>query len=884
MKKLSAIFETVDTSIGKRQQYLADMLVESFLYERKLVESKSELTLQEIETLIAEEAIATGSVKKADIFLDGIHSKIDEGFKDLVKTAYKKVKAFVMSFLTSNVEKAITAFNNTIKTEKAKLISEALLIYEVEDAGKKPDEADAGKKPDDKKLQAEANALINLMKKSQLLNFAPVIATKPLVDKTVVLKANNFGSLKGFSVSLTSLTGIINITLLSSDNKIKIPLVVIDPAKLTITVGNKDVKSPIALAVITSIMNHLKSIDKSIIGTTDVKLFDIALTPSEVKTIKVVQFNIGDTPTPKASEETPTTDPKADETPVPEKEDEAKQKALITELITLATAKETPELTKLLLAFTEADLDGFVEYAKDTENPKNILSIIEKFKDEKTLVKELNGIKAIIDADLNKNGVVVAQALVDSKNIIAPKRTGMTKPGVRKYSVTRKGATAILNIGDDKDNMVPVFVYNRPAKIIAFYMDPKVFDSIPKNKFLADVLEGFMGTEGEEIITDGFQKKFKGATPTATAIKVNFGGMKTVKAEGTGIFTLKNEKLVYKAGNALTAMGAATEEIETVEGATEIATDTETPEEEKGKEGKKDKKKEAELSQAMKQFQIVLTKANFKGNLGALSKSLGISPTETEKHLLAFAGKYQGNIPEILSASKLVGGKYAPLTENEFLAYMASLQSILIALSTEFHKAENSKAWLPSMYSKKSYSAFLASAITAADVLNDVVNSDMKPAKDKKPTRKEDSTVKASQYETLAKDHPKVAESLTKAFGGKKAKAQQLLMYAIEIDKMKAHINMETLPNVIDTNPKFFNGANIEDKIAFVGNLYAEGATIEQINGILTAILYNGIENNFREVEPFKHAIDAIVYVKENGSTPESFKKIESSAFDQSKF
>ena len=468
--------------------------------------------------------------------------------------------------------------------------------------------------------------------------------------------------------------------------------------------------------------------------------------------------------------------------------------------------------------------------------------------------------------------------------MLALKRTGMTKPGVKKYNVTKIGASFALNIGDDKDNMIPVFVYNKPAKIIAFYMDPKIFDSIPKNKFLADVIAGFMGVE-EEIIKTGFQKKFKDATPTASAIKVNFGGMKTVKAEGTGIFTLKNEKLVYKAGNALTAMGAATEEIDTVEGATEIADDIETPEDGKGKGKDKDgKKKEAELSQAMVQFKTVLTKSNFKGNLGALSKSLGISPTETEKHLIEFASKYQGNIPEILSASKLIGGKYAPLTENEFLAYMASLQSILIALSTEFHKEENSKAWLPSMYSKKSYSAFLASAITAADVLNDVVNSDMKPAKDKKPTRKEDSKVKASQYETLAKEHPKVAESLTNAFGGKKAKAKQLMLYAIELDKMKAHINMETLPSVIDTNPKFFNGANIEDKIAFVGNLYAEGATIDQINGILTAILYNGIENNFREVEPFKHAIDAIVYVKENGSTPESFKKIESSAFDQSKF
>jgi hypothetical protein len=865
MSRLSEIFESVNTSTEKRQQYLADMLSESILYESNLVESKSTMTLHEIETLIAEEAIATGSVKNAEIFLEGINSKIDEGFGavgSLVKSVYKKVKDFVMSFLTSNVEKAIATFNKTITAEKAKLISEALIMYESKDEDK------------------EAIALISAMKKSSKLNFSPEIDKTPIADKTEVLDSPVFGSLQNFSVVMSHDKAKITIALVSSDKKKNIPMIVLDGTdqnNLHAIIGNKDIKSSIARALITSILHHFNGIINALDSDDIIVLQRIKLKSGETEEIPLKKLNIdGVTQKEEGSEETPPSP-----TPKEDTSDTDGTAQLITNLITQVKATDkTDVITPILSEFSESDLEGFIEYATDVEVPDNALKMEEIFKDEKNLQKSLEGIKAIIDTGLSNNGVIIAQALVDSKNIIAPKRTGITKPGVRKYSVTRKGATSILNLGDDKDNMTPVFVYNKPAKIIAFYMDSKIFDSIPKSKFLADVLEGFMGIEGEELISEGFQKKFKGATPTATSIKVNFGGMKNIKVDGTGIFTLKNEKLVYKAGNALIDMGAATEEIEAVDGATEIANEVEGNTEE----GKKKKKKNAKQSQAMKQFEIVLKKSNFKDNLGALSKSLGISPKETKKHLIEFASKYQGNIPEILSASKLIGGKYAPLTENEFLAYMASLQSILITLSTEFHKKENSKAWLPSMYSKKSYSSFLAAAITAADALNDIVNSDMKPVKDKKPTRKEDSKLKASQYETFAKEYPDIIESLTNAFGGKKTNAKQLMLYVLELDKMKEHINMATLPSVIDTNPKFFNGANIKDKISFVGNLYAENATIDQINGIIEAILYNGVENNFREVEPFRHAIDAIVYVKENGHTPESFKKIESSAFDQSKF
>jgi len=102
---------------------------------------------------------------------------------------------------------------------------------------------------------------------------------------------------------------------------------------------------------------------------------------------------------------------------------------------------------------------------------------------------------------------------------------------------------------------------------------------------------------------------------------------------------------------------------------------------------------------------------------------------------------------------------------------------------------------------------------------------------------------------------------------------------------VKADIHMETLPSVIVANPKFFNKSNINDKILFVSTLYKEGLTLEQINLTISKIMYNNIENNFREVAPFKSSADVKVFFDNNqGKEEEAFNGIKSDAFDKSKF
>ena len=92
MKKLSTIFEAIDNTQIVHQRYLSDLLLESYLFEEKLVESKPSYTSQEVEEMIFEKSIDKGNEREALEYAEGVFSFLDEAFTSGTTENTKKKK------------------------------------------------------------------------------------------------------------------------------------------------------------------------------------------------------------------------------------------------------------------------------------------------------------------------------------------------------------------------------------------------------------------------------------------------------------------------------------------------------------------------------------------------------------------------------------------------------------------------------------------------------------------------------------------------------------------------------------------------------------------------------------------------------------------------
>jgi hypothetical protein len=262
---------------------------------------------------------------------------------------------------------------------------------------------------------------------------------------------------------------------------------------------------------------------------------------------------------------------------------------------------------------------------------------------------------------------------------------------------------------------------------------------------------------------------------------------------------------------------------------------------------------------------------------------IGIDPVTTTKNLTAMADGYDGHLPTILLNSKFIPAKYSPMTDNEFLGYMANLEGILDKYISFQSDPKTQRPWTPNEFSTNGYTIYLQSVKAAANKMNDVVNKDMTLVDDKSSKTTETPTG-PSEFEKLLKNQPQLAEALKKTITTPKL----LLKYASIINEQELFkTKEEALLDIInDKQLKFFNKINPTKKMLLVGELLTAGITNDNIKIILKIIVSSHIENNFSEVPPFDNNKTLIEMIKGKKPTEitEQFDKIKSSIFDKSKF
>lgn len=770
MSKLSAIFDTVDNKTGDYQQSLADKLVESYMFEEQLTESVSEYTTSEIEIRIYTEAIEKGSEKEALKFVDGIYSKIDEGFGNLMKkagSAIKKgakwIKDKLANFFSSDIEKAIKKFNTSIVTYKKELNSGSPTVTESMLSEEEKVEAEAkakalaipallGKMQDSK----EINSIVDKIGKAE-------IGDTPLAD-------DYLGKLAGATINIAKGEGTIIITLVSG--ALKIPF---------ITISGNDTKAGGDKVA----SNEFVALTKYILMGLNKK--KIVTLPKAIKIVAGTESVLAST----------TTLIKSDK-----------------------PAPETP---------------------KDGEAPKDG----EKVEDAPEEIEEEEP-----DAKMTKLAMYMAKGAKASL-----RKTGSTLKGTKSYTINVDNGI-VLSLGDDEKEMTPIILFDKAKKKTVVNLSEK-FTRI-QMPFIESLLNTFIK-----------EPKFK-----MEDISVRLDGIKlyiTANGKEIAMPLIAGKQLIIFNGTAkIKAYNpdiTATDDVEGKDAEGEAkATDGK---DEKGAEEEtaaKPTDKEVNETVLKAQFTQALKASNFMKNLAPLQQSMGIDPAKVQNNLISMAGKYQYILPEILAASSTNAQDYAPLNENEYLAYMANLQPLMLQFSTSF--ATNPEQKKPRIYDAGPYKKFLQQATESARVLSGIVNNGMSVVDDKKGAKGEAEKVGPSAFEELMKTQPAVAEALKNNVKSEQA----LLIYAKTIPGLTVLKTKESdFVSIINDMKefKYFNSINPKNKVTFVADLLSADLSKDRIKPILMAIMTNGIGKNFEKIEPFNDVKTLVEKIKSLKSTEE---------------